>query len=445
MSELATTRNTEELQVAYLYWLSQTSQLTDRSVLKFKEHFPTFQSWDSLSPVERKDAARSTLGDDCSKVLATNLDLAIETALRDLKFHESRGIKVIAIHSPIYPRLLESIPDPPLVLFVKGATEALLENTNVAIVGTRDTTPTGEKVAGRIAKWLGEHDWCIVSGLAKGIDAAAHRGALEAKAKTIAVMATALDKIYPAENRELADQILEGGGCWVSELALRKQPHRGTFVQRDRIQSGLSVAVIPVQTDVEGGTMHTVRFAERQERLLLCPRPIDQESSLKQYAGIRRLIETHRARPFASDQYREVLDALSNSRHRLLGAAYSQGSNAAITRVGRDKDEDIRSFNMAASAEGKLAPSIDEKQTPSRTDRRLNGRLQGDFAFVSDLNGSPLRSKKRSKKSTQDEIDILEHLIFEVEQAKNPDGTSLSSANEFKNWLESKIKAMKSK
>jgi DNA processing protein len=437
MTQSATTRNTEELQVAYLYWLSQTSQLSDRTVLKFKEHFPTFESWDALSPAERKDAARSALGDDSSKVLTTNFDLVIETALRDMKFHESRGIKVLAIHGLLYPQLLKRIPDPPLVLFVKGAVETLGESTNVAIVGTRQTTPTGEKVAARIAKWLGEHHWCIVSGLAKGIDAAAHRGALEANAKTIAVMATALDKVYPAENRELADQILEGGGCWVSELALRKQPHRGTFVQRDRIQSGLSVAVIPVQTDVEGGTMHTVRFAEQQERLLLCPRPIAQESSLKQYAGIRRLIETHRASSFASDQYGEVLDALSNSLHRLLNGGFSQGSNAAVTKIGRATDLDIQNSDRTANAE--------EKHKSSGGDREPDGRLQEDFAFVADLNhGKSLKYRKRSRKSAENEIGILEQLVFEVEHVKNPDGTGLSNVDAFKNWLESKIRALKS-
>src|SRR5205823_6904796 len=131
-----------------------------------------------------------------------------------------------------------------------------------------------------------------------------------------------LDKVYPAENRQLADEILDCGGCWVSELGLSRKPHKGSFVQRDRIQSGLSVAVIPVQTDIEGGTMHTVRYAERQKRLLLCPRPIDQESSLKQYAGIKRLIERHRAQAFASDQYGEILEALSKSRELLLGAGF---------------------------------------------------------------------------------------------------------------------------
>jgi DNA processing protein len=433
MSELATSRSTDELQVAYYYWLSQMTHLSERSALKFKDKFPTFESWDTLPPSERNDAARTTLGDDCFKVLTTNFDSAIERAFKDLKSHKSRGIKVISMHGPLYPDLLRKIPDPPLILFVKGAIEALLENMNVAVIGTRDTTPTGEKVATRIAKWLGEHNWCIVSGLAKGIDAAAHRGAIEAKAKTIAVMAMPLDKVYPTENRELADAIIDSGGCWVSEMALWRKPHRGSFVQRDRIQSGLSVAVIPVQTDVEGGTMHTVRYAEQQKRLLLCPRPIDQESSLKQYAGIRRLIETNRAKPFAMDQYDEILETLSKSLFVLVGAGISKIDKLVITDV--DKDHE---------ALGKTDEDEQKQEKPKKANRKPVGRLQVDFDFVADLNkGKSAKPKKKSKKSVTAETEFLEQLVFELEQLRRPDGTSLSNIDEFKDWLESKIKALK--
>jgi DNA processing protein len=437
MSELATSRSTEELQVAYYYWLSQMTHLSERSALKFKGKFPTFESWDTLSPSERSDAARTALGDDCFKVLTTNFDSAMERALKDLKSHESRGIKVLSMHSPLYPGLLKQIPDPPLLLFVRGAIETLFENMNVAVIGTRDTTPTGEKVATRIAKWLGEHHWCIVSGLAKGIDAAAHRGALDARGKTIAVMATALDKVYPAENRELADEILESGGCWVSELALWRKPHRGSFVQRDRIQSGLSVAVIPVQTDVEGGTMHTVRYAEQQKRLLLCPRPIDQESSLKQYAGIKRLIESHRAKAFASDQYSEILDTLSKSLTVLVGAGISKIDKLIITDV--ERDHEIKSFDREERVE-------ERQEKPKSGSRKAIGRLQGGFDFAADLNdGNPVKPRKRSKKSVDAEVDILEQLVFEIEHVRNTDGTGLSNVDAVKNWLESKINVLKQK
>jgi DNA protecting protein DprA len=433
MSELATLRTTDELQVAYSFWLSQLTYLTPQAAFKFREKFPTFESWESLSASDRRDAASTTLGEkEFPKVLATNFDSLIDRALKDVKTHKNRGIRVVSIHSPLYPELLKKIPDPPLILFVRGAIEALIENTNVAVIGTRDTTPTGEKVATRIAKWLGEHNWSIVSGLAKGIDTAAHRGALDANARTIAVMAMPLDKVYPAENRGLANEILKRGGCWVSEMALFKKPHRGSFVQRDRIQSGLSVAVIPVQTDVEGGTMHTVRYAEEQKRLLLCPRPIDLESSLKQYAGIKRLIESQRAKPFAIDQYNEILDVLSKSRVAILGAGFSKVDSLILTAIEKD--------HIAIVDEPEPKP----KQTkPKKARRKPLGRLQVDFGFVAELEKKPAIPKKRAKKFIEAEIEVLEQLVFEVEQFRNPDGTSLSNVDQFKAWLESKIKTLK--
>jgi DNA processing protein len=439
MSELATSRSTDELQVAYYYWISQMTHLSERSALKFKEKFPTFESWDSLSPSGRSEAARNTLGEsDYSKVLPLNFYALMERAFKDLKSHTSRDIRLLVIHDPLYPDLLKKIADPPLVLFVRGAIEALLENMNVAVIGTRDTTPTGEKVAAKIAKWLGEHNWCIVSGLAKGIDAAAHRGAIEAKAKTIAVMATPLDKVYPAENRELADAIIASGGCWVSEMALWRKPHRGSFVLRDRIQSGLSVAVIPVQTDVEGGTMHTVKYAEQQKRLLLCPRPIPQESSLKQYAGIKRLIETNRAKSFDSEQYSEILDTLSKSLQFLVGAGISIPKIDRLVITDVDKDRDAKTSGKDEGVDGKQHKTIKVKRSSA------SGRFQIDFDFLSDLdNGKAGKPKKKSKRSVDTEVELLEQLVFEVEQVKNPDGTSLSNVDAFKNWLESKLKILR--
>jgi DNA processing protein len=139
------------------------------------------------------------------------------------------------------------------------------------------------------------------------------------------VFATPLNKVYPAENKQLARRILEEGGAWISEIPLLKSTHRNAFVQRDRIQSGLSVAVIPVQTDVEGGTMHTVRFAEKQHRLLFCPTPIEGEQHLKQYAGVAALLHSGRAQAFQSRDYDRVLSAVNVHLNKLLdGSAQSE-------------------------------------------------------------------------------------------------------------------------
>jgi len=250
---------------------------------------------------------RTILRDRADSVLSTNWDDLLETARREISRHSKLGIETISIQQDDYPYLLRLIPDPPLTLFVRGMNKTVLSKAGVAVVGTRNTTPVGEMVAKKVSRFFGENGFSVISGLAKGIDAAAHEGALDSGAITIAVFATPLDKVYPAENRDLAYRILDHGGAWVSELPLFKSAHRNSFVERDRIQSGLSVAVVPVQTDIKGGTMHTVGFAEKQHRMLLCPRPLQAEQSRDQYRGVKYLIETGRALAFDSADYDDIL------------------------------------------------------------------------------------------------------------------------------------------
>jgi DNA processing protein len=226
------------------------------------------------------------------------------------QIHAGTDIMPLPITDPGYPTLLRSIDDPPLVLYVKGDASILNTDRAIAIVGTRQPTRTGLQVAFRIARYFAEAGCAIVSGLAKGIDTAAHRGALEVQGRTVAVLGTPLDVIYPAENRPLAEQIVDEGGALVSELPLGSSSSRSAFVLRDRIQSGLSLAVVPIQSDLEGGTMHTVEFAEKQHRLLFCPRPVSRESRSKQYRGIWSLIRSGRAQAFEAKDYQRILEIL---------------------------------------------------------------------------------------------------------------------------------------
>jgi DNA processing protein len=115
-----------------------------------------------------------------------------------------------------------------------------------------------------------ERGFVIVSGLAKGCDTVAHRGCLDAHGKTVAILGGGIDYIYPKENRPLADEILNTGGCLLSEYKPGMKPQPSFFVERDRLQSGLSQAVIVIETDVKGGSMHTVGFALSQNRLVAC-------------------------------------------------------------------------------------------------------------------------------------------------------------------------------
>ena len=179
------------------------------------------------------------------------------------------GIGAMAFHDRDYPARLRTISDPPAVLFIKGALSALT-GRSVAIVGTREPTPYGGQVALRSGRAAVEAGFVVVSGLAHGCDTYGHRGCLDAQGVGVAVLAHGLDRVYPAANRDLAAELVEQGGCLVSEYPVGMTPMRTAFAERDRIQSGLSDGVLVIETDVKGGTMHTVRFARDQKRPLAC-------------------------------------------------------------------------------------------------------------------------------------------------------------------------------
>jgi len=183
---------------------------------------------------------------------------------------EELGIAVIGMESSDYPGRLRSIADPPVLLFAKGNIAALSEAKIVALIGTREPSPWGAAAGERLAERFAEHGVCVVSGLAHGCDAAAHLGCLRANGTTIAVLAHGLDMTYPAANRQLSEQIIEKNGCIVSEYPTEVRAQRSFFIERDRIQSGLSDAVVVIETDMEGGTMHTVKACLSQKRILAC-------------------------------------------------------------------------------------------------------------------------------------------------------------------------------
>jgi DNA processing protein len=163
-----------------------------------------------------------------------------------------------------YPRLLREIPDPPAVLFVCGD-KALLNQPQIAIVGSRNPTRSGEENARAFAADLAQAGLTITSGLAIGIDACAHRGALASGGKTIAVFGTGLDRVYPAQQRELAHQIAAQGAL-VSEFPLGTAPRREHFPRRNRIISGMSLGVLVVEAALQSGSRITARLAADQGR-----------------------------------------------------------------------------------------------------------------------------------------------------------------------------------
>jgi DNA processing protein len=237
------------------------------------------------------------------------LKAAYDSAEATLEKAEELSIKVLALTSPNFPPQLSNIPDPPVVLYAKGNIDCLLARSAVAVIGTRDPSTWGEGAAERIGAILGNKRMVVVSGLAIGCDTGAHQGCIKAGGQTVAVLAHGLDKIYPSQNRELADSILDFDGCLVSEYPPGVSPRGNMFIERDRLQSGLSAAVIVIETDIKGGTMHTVRFCLEQERLLGClahpPKFIDHPKA----KGNQKLIAEGRAVPLASKQNIEAFIA----------------------------------------------------------------------------------------------------------------------------------------
>jgi DNA processing protein len=197
----------------------------------------------------------------------------------ELERASKTGVKILTGVDEQYPRLLQEIPDPPLVLYVAGDL-SVLDTPGIAIVGTRHPTMYGRETASRFAYQLAVSGYTITSGLAEGVDTEAHTGALKAKGKTIAVLGGALDCLYPKSNTALAREIVTNGGAVISEYPFGRQPDRQTFPMRNRIVSGLSRGVLVVEAPVNSGTLITARQGMEQNRsVMVIPGRIDSKAS----------------------------------------------------------------------------------------------------------------------------------------------------------------------
>jgi DNA processing protein len=177
----------------------------------------------------------------------------------------AQGASVLSVSCPAYPERLKEIYDPPPVLWVRGDV-SLLSRPSLAVVGTRHPSPYGQGVAEMLSRDLAARGLLIVSGMARGIDSCAHRGALTARMPTVAVWGTGIDVVYPKENKKLAEEILASGGAIVSEVPMGTFPAPQNFPRRNRILSGLSVAVLVVEAAENSGTRVTARCAADQNR-----------------------------------------------------------------------------------------------------------------------------------------------------------------------------------
>ena len=238
--------------------LSLTRGLGGESARRLLKEFGSPDAVFSTSISSLKSVVKADVAAEISKGIADDLLSPTLAWLEDNNNH------IVTLADDDYPQSLLNIPDPPLLLYVKGRLN-LLNQSGLAIVGSRNATPQGSNNAEAFAKSLSDAGLCIISGMAHGIDAAAHRGALRGRGSSIGVVGTGLDKIYPSANRDLA-HLLAQQGTLISEFPLGTPPLAANFPRRNRLISGMSAGCLVVEASLQSGSLITARLALEQGR-----------------------------------------------------------------------------------------------------------------------------------------------------------------------------------
>ena len=255
-----------------LFRLHMSPGMGRTALFRLKETFGSFSTALTAPPEDLIQMARLSPR-KANAILPRHHPLLLE----GLEILEKLGIRLIPYWDEAYPQALRHIHDPPALFYLRGRMPA---GETFAIVGSRRATAAGVHLTREIARELAAHDICIVSGLARGIDTAAHRGALEAGGRTLAVLGCGVDQVYPPENRKLFEQILEENGI-LSEFPPGTRPLAGHFPGRNRIISGLSRGVLIVEAAAGSGSLITGEFALEQGReLFAVPGAVKSSNSL---------------------------------------------------------------------------------------------------------------------------------------------------------------------
>lgn len=241
--------------------LNMTPGVGPRVTARLLEHFG---SAEAIFDAPRRELALLRLTPETIESIAKRA--LHPRAEEEIEKARKLGSEILVLDDGVYPALLRETYDPPVTLYVKGAWAECLEGPCVAIVGSRRCSTYGQNAALMLSRELAQRGITIVSGMARGIDAAAHRGALEAGGRTVGVMGTGLDQIYPRDHRKLADDILKNKGALVTQFPLGTPPVSENFPYRNRVISGLSLGVVVIEAAENSGSLITARLAMEQNR-----------------------------------------------------------------------------------------------------------------------------------------------------------------------------------
>jgi DNA processing protein len=194
----------------------------------------------------------------------------INIAIQNRNKLAARGISFCTVQDDIYPTELRSLTDRPALLYYKGNIQICNTFHNIAVIGSRQCSENGMELSYEAGKIVAKNNINVVNGLALGCDTAALRGSIDNGGKCVVFLPCGLDDVQPKSNQNLADKIISNGGCIISEYAPGTKPAKYNYVQRDRLQSGVSQGIIVIEAEQNSGTMHTAQFAINQYKRLAC-------------------------------------------------------------------------------------------------------------------------------------------------------------------------------
>lgn len=232
------------------------------------------------------------------KIIITDEELkcANTIAKNTIEFCKKENIKILTLLDEDFPTKLKYIDDNPVIIYYKG-NKKCLSDKSIAIIGTRTPSLHGIDVCYKISSELTKRGHIIVSGLAKGCDTFAHKGCVDFGGNTVAVMPCGLNNIYPKQNSNLFAQILKNNGCIISEYSPYQTVSKYKLIERDRLQSALSDGVIVIESNVNGGSFHTVSYAIAQNKLVACYKHDKTYSNLNSVKGNLKLLQNRQVTP----------------------------------------------------------------------------------------------------------------------------------------------------